>query len=57
MLLRGIKSFAWGTKEDIHLTLDVDIIMTDILLEPVNRCCNLGLKTKDGDKVLSLMVV
>jgi hypothetical protein len=57
MVKKGTNSFAWGAKDDIHVALDVDIILEPVIPEPVNSRGNLGLKKKDFDKVLSLMVV
>jgi hypothetical protein len=57
MIIKGKNSFAWGLKEDIHVALDEDILIEPVLPEPVNSRSNMGLRKKDLDKVLLMMVV
>ena len=56
MTIKGSNAFAWA-HDDVHTTLNEDILMEPVLPEPVNSRGNLGLKKKDLEKVLSLMVV
>jgi hypothetical protein len=55
--IRGKNSFAWGEKEDIHVALDEDILIEPVVPELLNSRGSLGLKKKDHDRVLHLMVV
>ncbi len=57
MTIKGNNSFGWGEKEDIHDALNEDIIVEPVLPEPLNTRGHLGLKKKDHDRVLYLMVV
>jgi hypothetical protein len=57
MLIKGKNSFSWGPKKDIVVTLDEDIILEDVELEPVNSRGHFGLKKKDMQKIISWMVV
>ncbi len=57
MTIKGTNSFVWGEKEDIHVALDEDIIIEPVLPEPLNNRGHMGLKKKDHDKVLYMMVV
>jgi hypothetical protein len=57
MVIKGKNSFSPPCKPDLHITLEEDIILKDVLPEPVNSRGCLGLTKKDFDKVLSLMVV
>jgi hypothetical protein len=57
MTIKGNNSFVWGEKEDIHVALNEDIIVEPVLPEPLNTRGHLGLKKKDHDRVLYLMVV
>jgi hypothetical protein len=52
----GFNSFGWGDKEDIHITLNEDILMS-VIPQLVNSRGNLGLSDQDLRKVLRLMVV
>jgi hypothetical protein len=42
---------------DIILTLEEDIFLEPVTVEPVNSRGNIGLKKKDYEKILALMVV
>jgi hypothetical protein len=57
MTIKGNNSFAWGEKEDIYVALNEDIIVEPFLPERMNTRGHLGLKKKDHDRVLYLMVV
>ena len=57
MTIKGNNSFVWGEKEDIHVALNEDIIVEPVLPEPLNTRGHLGLKKKDHDRGLYLMVV
>ena len=59
MTIKGNNSFVWGEKEDIHVALNEDIIVEPVSVqpEPLNTRGHLGLKKKDHDRVLYLMVV
>jgi hypothetical protein len=57
MTIKGMNNFSWGPKEDIHITLDEDIILNEVVPEPVNSRGGLGLAKKDFAKVVSLMVM
>ncbi len=54
MVIKGSNSFAWGSKHDLMITLNEDIILDE---EPVNRRGHFGLKKNDLAKVNSSMVV
>jgi hypothetical protein len=56
LTIKGSNAFAWG-HEDVHTTLNEDILMEPVLPEPVNNRGHMGFKKKDLEKVLSLMVV
>ena len=47
LTIKGTNSFAWGTKEDIHVALDEDIVIEPVLPEPLNSRGHLGLKKND----------
>ena len=57
MLIKGNNSFAWGSKPDLHVTLNEDIVLDNVVPEPVNSRGHLGLKKKDLQTVLQRMVV
>jgi hypothetical protein len=56
MVIKGSNSFAWGSKADLHMTLNEDILISDVVPEPVNSRGHLGLKKTDHKKALSRMV-
>ncbi len=55
--IRGTNSFTWLSKPDIILTLEEDIVLEPVTVEPVNSRGNIGLKKKDYEKIVALMVV
>jgi hypothetical protein len=59
MTIKGNNSFVWGEKEDIHVALNEAIIVEPVSVqpEPLNIRGHLGLKKKDHDRDLYLMVV
>jgi hypothetical protein len=57
MLIKGNNNFAWGDRPDLHVALNQDIILDNVVPEPVNSRGHLGLKKKDLKIVLSRMVV
>ena len=56
MSIKGNNCFAWGPP-DLHITLDEDIILNDIVPEPVTSRGHIGLKKSDLKQVVTLMVV
>jgi hypothetical protein len=56
MSIKGSNSFVWA-KDDLHVTLNEDILIEPVEPVPVNSCGHLGLPEKDYEKVLLLMVV
>ena len=56
MSIKGNNCFAWGPP-DLHITLDEDIILNDIVSEPVTSRGHIGLKKSDPKHVVTLMVV
>ncbi len=50
MIIKENNSFAWESKLDLHMTLNKDVLISDVVPEPVNH---LGLK-KLISKQLSL---
>jgi hypothetical protein len=36
MVIKGINTFTWGEKEDLHVTCNEDIILRAVDPEPVN---------------------
>ena len=42
--IRGANSFTWPSKPDIILTLEEDIVLEPVTVEPVNSRGNIGLK-------------
>jgi archaellum component FlaD/FlaE len=57
LTIRGSNCFIWGPKPDIMVTLNEDIIMMRLVLEPVNNRGHLALKSSDLKSVLARMVV
>jgi hypothetical protein len=57
MQIKGNNSFAWGKKPDLHEAFNEDILLRNVLPEPVNSRGNLGIKKKDLQIVLSRMVL
>ena len=53
--IKGVNSFCWGLRPDIHVACNEDILLP-LILEPINNRGHLGLTKKDHAKVLSLMV-
>jgi hypothetical protein len=56
MTLKGRNAFTWA-HEDVHTTLNEDILMEPVLPDLVNSRGNLGLKKKELEKVLSLLTL
>ena len=56
MSIKSNNCFAWGPP-DLHITLDEDILLDDIVPEPVTRRGHIGLKKSDLKRVVTLMVV
>jgi hypothetical protein len=57
LVIKGSNSFTWGPRADLHVTLDEDILLRNVVLEPVNSRGHLGLKKSDLKIVLARMVV
>lgn len=57
MAIKGVNSFSWPDKKDLVITYKDDVLLEDVLVEPVNSRGNVGLKKIDHDKILSLMVL
>jgi hypothetical protein len=57
MTIKGSNSFIWGSKPDIMLTLNEDIILEDIEMIPINNRGHFGLKKEDLKRVTTWMVV
>ena len=57
LVIKGVNCFSWGDKPDLHITLEEDIILSNVNPEPVTSRGYLGLKKKDHERVLSLMVL
>jgi hypothetical protein len=57
MTIKRSNSFLWPIKPAFHLTLEEEIIMDSVAVEPINSRGHLGLKKKDFEKLQSLMVV
>lgn len=57
MAIKGKNAFAQPSRADLHVTLDEDILLKNIIPEPVNSRGCLGLNKKDLSNVLTLMVV
>jgi len=57
LTIRGSNCFIWGPKPDIMVTLNEDIIMMRLVLEPINNRGHLALKSSDLKSVLARMVV
>ncbi len=55
-MIKGKNCFSWGPKQDTVVTLDEDISLKDVELEPVSSCDYFGLK-KDMQKIISWIVV
>jgi len=55
MAIKGVNSFCWGLRPDIHVACNEDILLP-VIPEPINNRGHLGLTKKDHTKVLSLMV-
>jgi hypothetical protein len=47
--IRGTNSFTWPSKSDIILTLEEDIVLEPVTVEPVNSRGNIGLKNSVAD--------
>ncbi len=56
MTIKGRNAFTWA-HQDVHTTLNEDILMEPVILEPVNSQGNLGLKKKELENVVSLPMV
>jgi hypothetical protein len=56
MVIKGVNRFAWGPP-DLHLTLNDDILLSDVVPEPMSSRGHLGLNKKDLKLVMALMVV
>ena len=56
MSIKGNNCFPWGPP-DLHITLDEDLILNDIVPELVTSCGHIGLKKSDQKHVVTLMVV
>ncbi len=57
MSIKGKNSFSWGAKQDVVVTLDEDIILENVVPEPVGNRGHFALKKTDVQKVNSWMVV
>jgi hypothetical protein len=57
MTIKGSNAFAWGVKDDVHVTLNEDIILRNVQPEPVTSRGHLGLKKDVYKKLLAKMVV
>ena len=57
MVIKGKDAFSPPAKPDIHITWEEDILLKDIIPEPVNSRGCLGLDKKDYSKIMALMVV
>jgi hypothetical protein len=55
--IKGNNNFAWGEKADLHITLNEDILVTNVSPKPVNSRGNLGLDRIDLTCVLARMVM
>jgi hypothetical protein len=55
--IKDNNSFAWGKKPELHEAFNEDILLRNVLSEPVNSKGNLGIKKKDLQIVLSRMVL
>lgn len=55
--LKGSNIFSWPEKKDIVVTVEEDIILKNVEVEPINSRGHFSLYKKDHKKVLSLMVV
>jgi DDE superfamily endonuclease len=56
MVIKGVNRFAWGPA-DVHTALNSNILMNDVVPEPVNSRGMLALSKKDLKLVTVLMVV
>jgi hypothetical protein len=56
-VIKGKNSFAWGNKADLHITLNEDILLINVVPEPVNNRGHLGLNSNDLKKALAKMVM
>jgi hypothetical protein len=55
-LIRGYNSFAWGAKVNLHIILDYNNLLMDVVHESVNSHRPLGLKRSDLKKLTFVMV-
>jgi hypothetical protein len=49
MLIKGNKSFARGRKPGLHVNLNEDIVLDNVVPEPANSRGHLGLKKRSPD--------
>jgi hypothetical protein len=50
--IKGKNSFAWGEKPDLMITLNEDILVKDVIPQPINSRGHFGLESKDLMAVL-----
>jgi hypothetical protein len=55
--IRGINSFSWPNNEDLVVTLNEEILLRSIEVEPINSRGLMAMKKKDFDFAKKLMVV
>jgi len=55
--LKGINTFAWPATPDIMVTLNEDILIQPIVVQPVNSRGHLAMSKKEYDRAKTLMVV
>ena len=55
--IKGKNSFAWGEKPDLMITLNEDILVKDVIPQPINSRGHFGLENKDLIAVLKKMVM